>query len=496
MSLQRDIETLGRNYCKAAPSRVVVAAFPELYENLLKARLFLPPLLVLDLLVAVTKPINALTPGSYSSRASSEGWTELLEAVSRRALPGRFGDLDHGHGLLMATAQHLKSTAHQYWNSAQYEECVTSGVDRLVAEELKALAPKSAKKARWTPFWDHLNQCVADDAGREKVIPFSSSFRSRLNDIFLFQDLPPVDEQLDALIEELEVYRDRNQLPVSVRPGDKDPSQRRSDAGDFFERSPGPLPDNLARISPVDLVLLNAGERVDEELKKRLRLRFALKVVESDISQRYHAQPDPFKRSRKMEVRVTLHDDRLARSVPPVGSDGREFSQVNLYRATMVYFLHHFAQSMEESPIDCDVKIILSLGGTARMVRKLPPDFLAAARRSPRSCFEAVWMAFPQVFSGVLLRRLKETGGSAHPESEPSMLVLLSLGQPSPVRSDDCENVCRADVQADPGACTLNARVIGFTSDQVRSSIVSEHDAPGALGYEVVKALFGQEGAA
>jgi hypothetical protein len=151
---------------------------------------------------------------------------------------------------------------------------------------------------------------------------------------------------------------------------------------------------------------------------------------------------------------------------------------------------------MEDSPIDCDVKVILSLGGTARMVRKLPPDFLAAARRSPRSCFEAVWMAFPQVLSGVLLRRLKETGGSAHPESEPSMLVLLSLGQPSPVRFDDCENVCRADVQADPGACTLNARVIGFTSDQVRSSIVSQHDAPGTLGFDMVKALFGQEGAA
>jgi hypothetical protein len=95
-----------------------------------------------------------------------------------------------------------------------------------------------------------------------------------------------------------------------------------------------------------------------------------------------------------------------------------------------------------------------------------------------------------------LRRRLKETGGSTHKESEPSMLVLLSLGQAAPARADDCENICRADVLADPAACTLNARVIGFTSDQVRSTIVSSHDTPGALGCEVVKALFGQEGAA
>lgn len=496
MSLQKDIETLGVKYCKASPSRTVVAAFPEVYGSLLKERLFLPPLLVLDLLVAVTKPSNALTPGGFASRRSSQGWEQMLETIARRALPGRIGDADHGKGLLIATAQHLKSTAHRYWSSSEYEDCVASDVGRLVSEEVKSLAPASAKRARWSKFWEHLDELVADEAGREKIIPFSSSFRSRQTDVFLFQELPPVDEQLDALIEELDVYRARNQLPVSVRAGDKDPSQRRSDAGDFFERSIGSLPDNVARISPVDLVLLNAGDQIDEEVKKRLRLRFALKVVESDINQRYHAQPEPFRRSRRMEVRVTLHDDRLLRSVAPIGTEGREFSQVNLYRATLVYFLHHFSQAMEGSPIDCDIKVFLSLGGTSRMVRRLPTDFLRSARRSPRSCFEALWLAFPQLFSAIPLRRLKESGGSVHPEAEPSMLVLLSLGQPAPARADDCENVCRADVLADPAACALNARVIGFTSDQVRSAIVCDHDAPGVLGCEVVKALFGQEGAA
>jgi hypothetical protein len=496
MSLQRDIETLGRNYCKAAPSRAVVTAFPEVYGSLLNERLFLPPLLVLDLLVAVTKPINALTPGGFASRPASQGWEQMLETVARRALPGRIGDIDHGNVLLVATARHLKSTAHLYWSLLEYEDCVSSGVEKLMAEELKSLSPKSGKQARWARFWEHLDRLVADEAGREKVIPFSSSFRSRRTDVFLFQELPAVDEQLDALVEELDVYRSRNQLPVSVRAGDKDPSRRRSDAGDFFERSIGSLPDNVARISPVDLVLLNAGEQIHDDVKERLRLRFALKVVESDINQRYHAQPDPHKRSRKMEVRVTLHDDRQVSSVPPIGTEGREFLQVNLYRATLVYFLHHFSQSMEGSPIDCDINVILSLGGTSRMVRRLPPDFLRTARRSPRSCFEALWMAFPQLFSAVTLRRLKETGGNSHHESEPSMLVLLSLGQAAPARADDCENICRADVLADPAACTLNARVIGFTSEQVRSTIVSSHDAPGALGCEVVKALFGQEGAA
>lgn len=496
MSLQRDIETLGRNFCKASPSRAVITAFPDVYQGLLSQRLFLPPLLVLDLLVAVTKPINALTPGGFASRPSSQGWEQMLETVARRALPGRIGDIDHGKLLLESTAQHLKSTAHLYWSLSEYENCVSSGVERLVSDELKSFSPRSSKASRWSKFWNHLDSMVKDEVGREKVIPFSSSFRSRQGDVFLFQELPRVDEQLDALIEELDVYRARNQLPVSVRTGDKDPHRRRSEAGDFFERSTGSLPDNIARISPVDLVLLNAGDQVDEEMKEWLRLRFALKVVESDVNQRYHAQPDPRKRSRRMEVRMTLHDDRQVRSVPPIGTEGREFSQINLYRATLVYFLHHFSQSMEGSPIDCDLNVILSLGGTARMVRRLPADFLRSARRSPRSCFEALWMAFPQLFSCIPLRRLRETGGVVHREGEPSMLVLVSLGQAAPARSDDCDNICRADVLADPTTCTLNARVIGFTSDQVRSTIVSNHDAPGSLGLELIKALLGQQGAA
>ena len=90
MSLQKDIETLVK-YCKAAPSLTVLAAFPEVYGSLLNERLFLPPLLVLDLLVAVTKPSNALTPGAFASRRSSQGWEQMLETVARRALPGRIG---------------------------------------------------------------------------------------------------------------------------------------------------------------------------------------------------------------------------------------------------------------------------------------------------------------------------------------------------------------------------------------------------------------------
>ena len=163
MSLQRDIETLGRNYCKAAPSRAVVTAFPEVYGSLLNERLFLPPLLVLDLLVAVTKPINALTPGGFASRRSSQGWEQMLETVARRALPGRLGDVDHGNILLVATARHLKSTANLFWSLSEYEDCVSSGVEKLLAEELKSLSPKSGKQARWARFWEHLDRLVADE---------------------------------------------------------------------------------------------------------------------------------------------------------------------------------------------------------------------------------------------------------------------------------------------------------------------------------------------
>jgi hypothetical protein len=505
MSLTGDIKRFNvlADYCKAKPSARVLSEFPKVYERLIVDRLFLPPLFVLDVLVAVSRQENAITPASFESRPSASGWRLFLETIGRRSLSGSVGNLEHGVALIWATAQSLKARSNSVsdekaaaWTAAEYESWLSLGADKLIRKEADVFKVNANGKLPWGGFWAYLNEEASTIGGRERIIPFSSSFRSRPTDVFLFQELPAVDEQLDELIKEHDVYRSRGHLPVSSRLGNKDPFVRRSDAGDFFERAPGPLPENVARISPSDLVLLNSGDKTSQQLKEKLKLRFAVKAIESDINQRYHSQPDPFKRSRRLEVRITLHDDRLMRPVPPVGEEGREFSQVNLYRANLVYFLHHLSQAMEGSPIECELKVFLSLGGALSMGKRLPDSFLDAARRSPRDCFEALWLVFPQLFSGVLLRKIKEVAPLHTSEVEPSMLVLLSLGHPAPVSAGDTETVCCADIQADPSSCTLAGRVVGFSESQAQSEIVRRYDAPGSVSFEIVRALFGQEGAA
>lgn len=505
MSLTADTRRFGvlANYCKASPSLRVLAEFPKVYEKMVEARLFLPPLFVLDILVAVSKQENAITPASFETRPSASGWRLFLETIGRRALSGSVGNMEHGASLIWATAESLKARSNGAtddknagWTAAEYESWLSLGAEKLIRKEADAFKVNANGKLPWGGFWAYLNEEASTIGGRERIIPFSSSFRSRPTDVFLFQELPAVDEQLDELIEEHDVYRSRSHLPVSSRPGNKDPFVRRSDAGDFFERAPGPLPENVARISPTDLVLLNSGDKTSQRLKDMLKLRFAVKAIESDVNQRYHSQPDPFKRSRRLEVRMTLHDDRLMRPVPPIGEEGREFSQVNLYRANLVYFLHHLSQALEGSPIECELKVFLSLGGALSMGRSLPEGFLDEARRSPRDCFEALWLVFPQLFSGVLLRKIKETAPLPASEVEPSMTIMLSLGHPAPVSAGDAENVCRADIQADPSSCTLAGRVVGFSESLAQSEVVRRYDAPGSVSFEIVRALFGQEGAA
>lgn len=489
--------------CKAKPSAQLLAEFPAFYEKLIADRLFLPPLFCLDILVAVSKPGNAITPASFESRTSAIGWRLFLATIGRRALPSTIGSLEHGTAVIWATAQSLKARTSGSvegpeigWDGAAYEKWLSMGADKILRKESEAFSKNAQGELPWRTFWDYLNVEVASIGGRERVMPFSSSFRSRPTDLFLFQELPAVDEQLDALIVEHDVYRAKTRLPIASRLGAKDPSVCRSDAGDFFERAPGALPENPARISPSDLVLLNSGANTNAKLKEMLQRRFAVKVIESDINQRYHSQPEPFRRSRKLTVRVTMYDDRLLSEVPPMGAEGLSYSQVNLYRACLVYFFHHLSQAMEGSPLELDLTLSMSLGSGLTMSKRLPETFLGAARSSPRDCFEALWLSFPQLFSSVLLRRLKDTSNVITPDVEPAMLLLFSLGRPAPAYSGDSGEVCRAEVQADSATGTLAARVVGFADGQTPTAIVRNYDLPGAVSFEIVKAIFEQEGAA
>ena len=107
MSLTGDIKRFNvlADYCKAKPSARVLAEFPKVYGKLIDDRLFLPPLFVLDILVAVSKQENAITPASFETRPSASGWKLFLETIGRRALSGSVGNMEHGATLIRATAE-------------------------------------------------------------------------------------------------------------------------------------------------------------------------------------------------------------------------------------------------------------------------------------------------------------------------------------------------------------------------------------------------------
>jgi hypothetical protein len=63
------------------------------------------PRVVLDILVAVSKQENAITPASFETRPSASGWKLFLETIGRRALSGSVGNMEHGVTLAVSFKQ-------------------------------------------------------------------------------------------------------------------------------------------------------------------------------------------------------------------------------------------------------------------------------------------------------------------------------------------------------------------------------------------------------
>lgn len=457
-------------FCYLQPGAVTLDAATQVHGQLLLQGMFLPPLLVLDVLsVLQVGGSRSLTPPAFHRRRSSAGWAEFLLTLARRAMLSRGADARHALRVLQSLADNVAHVIETHWDGASCAAALRLGSARLVEAEAHGLSGVQGAAPGWAAIWDYLDRSVASEEGRDGLLPFSASFRAG-GDGKLLPILPNFDPQLDQLVQPVDFYRSEAELMASPLPRGQDSGPRRHYAGDFLERAPGPLPRNLSEISPSDLVLVAPVHGAERGLSRAMRLRFALKAGEGDIHQRYHSQLEPGVMGRRLSVRIRMMDVLESRDlVQRVGG----YLPVSLYRATSVFFLHHLAQLlMHPNRPECQVVLELGNGSGKLLSRRLPDDFHRAASISPRRCAEVVWACLPAFFSVSHPSHLATGQEGRASGAEDAVSIDLLLGARGQVWASPSGDNFVVEVTASAHAQALIPRLL----------LAPDSDAQGALG--------------
>ena len=456
-------------FCYHKPSAETLSNATQVHGQLLIQGIFLPPLLVLDVLSVLQGGSRSITPAAFHRRRSSAGWAEFLQTLARRGMLARGADARHASRVLHALADNIAHVMDRFWDANSCAAAMKLGSARLVDAEVRGIIGEQGASPGWVTMWNYLDRLVDSEGGRDGLLPFSASFRSG-GDGKVLPALPNFDPQLDQLIQPADFYRDEGELIARPLPRGQDSGPRRHYAGDFLERAPGPLPSNLSEISPTDLVLVAPVPSSRRGLSRAMRLRFALKAGEGDIHQRYHSQLEAGVKGRRLSVRIKMMDSLDSRDLNQrVGG----YLPVSLYRATSIFFIHHLAQLLKQ-PNRPDCSVILELAnGSGRMVsRQLPKEFYTQASISPRRCAEVVWSCLPSFFSVAHPAHLA-TGQDNHiGESDDAPTFELILGARAKATPSFSGDNFVVEVTASTHAQTLIPRLL----------LTPESDTQGALG--------------
>lgn len=391
-------------YCHARPVADTSVVGAKVHAVLMKEGRFLPPLLVLDVLAALQCLPRGLTSPAFDRRSSSAGWAELLTTLTRRARGSRGLEEAHALSVLRAMQDNLSRTV-PGWGPEKVRAVIALGQPAHLTAQLDSLEGGGNASLPWAPLADQLDAWVGTPRDRERIVPFSASFRHAVGrgassvsrGLQPGAELPRFDSQLDSLIREASHYASQAEIRTTPLPRGPDSGLVRHYAGDFLERAPGPMPHNLAEVSPSDLVLVAPVDDADPRLRRTLRLRFAQKAGEGDIHQRFHSQLTPGLKGRRVSVRVILHDREAARDR---SSRVAGYLPVSICRAVGVFFLHHLSQVLSRpNPPECEVTIEVVGGPRDGMFAHLPADFPRVAAETPRRAAEAAWSCLPAFFS-------------------------------------------------------------------------------------------------
>jgi len=391
-------------FCHARPVAETSVVGARLHATLMKEGRFLPPLLVLDVLAALQCLPRGLTSPAFDRRPSSAGWGELLTTLTRRARGSRGLEETHALSVLRAMQDNLSRSV-EGWGPEKVRAVIALGQSTHLSAQLASLAEGGEASLPWARLAEQLDTWVSCPRDRERIVPFSASFRHAMgrgaSSVSLGLQpgagLPRFDSQLDSLIREASHYQSQSEIRTTPLPRGPDSGHVRHYAGDFLERAPGPMPHNLAEVSPSDLVLVAPVADADQRLRKTLRLRFAQKAGEGDIHQRFHSQLTPGQKGRRVSVRVILHDREAARDR---SNRVAGYLPVSLCRTVGIFFLYHLSQILSRpNPPECEVTLEVVGGPRDGAFAHLPSGFHRVAGETPRRAAEAVWACLPTFFS-------------------------------------------------------------------------------------------------
>jgi hypothetical protein len=333
--LQHSLAVLAGHAIGARPDAWSATWFAEHYAALCQEHLFLPPLLAYELHSAIDS--GDRRPGAASAaRPEREAWAEFLDCLRGMSQPGvsqaRRGQSPRRRRVAARLCRLFAQRLLTRDEFAGWTALRTGGflvpdeLLRLEAGRLGGVASNPAVSA----CWEWLDAAAARRE-LDRLVPHA--------EILALAAGVEADPFLDGLFSGTGTPATTTEPPVrGTAPRADNPRRILWPTGDFAKRDLGQLPDELGRLAPSELVLMQGLGRPDHAARP-LQTLFLQRLSQGRLLQRYsdhqrHAFMEPAGRFQ-VELVTRIDDHRLP--PPPC------LPAVSWYRAVAVQLFHQFA---------------------------------------------------------------------------------------------------------------------------------------------------------
>lgn len=333
--LQHSLAVLTDHAIGARPAAWSATWFAEHYTSLCQEHLFLPPLLAYELLSAIDSGDRRQGAAS-TGRPERQAWAKFLDGLRGMSQTGvirarRERSLRRRQGaarLCRLFAQRLL-THDEFvgWTALRTGGLlVPDELLQIEAGRLGGLASKPALSA----CWDWLDAAAAGGE-LDRLVPHA--------EILALAAGVEADPFLDELFSGTGTPAATSEPPVrGSAPRADNPRRILWPTGDFAKRDLGQLPDELGRLAPSELLLMQGLGRPDDATRP-LQALFLQRLSQGRLLQRYsdhqrHAFMEPAGRFQ-VDLVTRIDDHRLP--TPPT------LPAVSWYRAVAIQLFHQFA---------------------------------------------------------------------------------------------------------------------------------------------------------
>ncbi len=418
--LQHSLAVLAGHAIGARPVAWSATWFMEHYTALCQEHLFLPPLLAYELHSAIDS--GDRRPGSASAdRPEREAWAEFLDCLRGMSQPG------------VSPARRAQSPRRRR---------VAARLCRLFAQRLLTcdeFADWTALRTGGLLFPDELLRLETGRLGGVASNPALSACWAWLDSTAARRELDRLvphaeilalaagvnaDPFLDGLLSGAGTPATTAEPPVrGTAPRADNPRRILWPTGDFAKRDLGQLPDELSRLAPSELVLMQ-GLGQPGHAAKPLQTLFLQRLSQGRLLQRYsdhqrHAFMEPDGRFQ-VELVTWTDDHRLP---PPPG-----LPAVSWYRAVAIQLFHQFACLRLQFRWSMDYVLAYSHAGQISLSVLTEAAALDLAE-SPESARRILAELSPQAFSSGWIGPGGESPPLAAPPQEMDVHIRITLGR-------------------------------------------------------------------